>query len=285
MTLMAHTKKLNMSLRKTNIIDTNFAHASYSTDFQTSKYISWNRDLKNASNDDIIFMTDNSMTFVDRVNGKKIGMIMEPRAINPFSYDWIEENYSRFDTILTYDNELLKLSDKFSFYPHGGCWIKPEDQVMSEKTKLVSIVASNKTQTDGHKLRHVVINNLKDKIDLNVYGRGYNPIQYKYDTLKDYAFSIVIENSKTDYYFTEKLIDSLITGTVPIYWGCPSIGDFFNIDGFIVFDSIDELNEKVKNLSLEKYNEMLDAVKDNQERAKKYIIAEDWIYENTNIFK
>lgn len=272
-----------MNLRQTKIIDTNFAHASYTTDFQTSKYIVWDRNL--SGNDDVVFMTDNSMMHVDKVNGRKIGLLMEPTAINPHSYNWIRNNFSKFDTVLTYDKELLNLDKKFQFYPHGGCWIKPEDQVISDKSKLISIVASNKTQTEGHRLRHHVINFLKNEIELDVFGRGYNPIQYKYDTLKDYAFSIVIENSRVDYYFTEKLIDSLITGTVPVYWGCPSIGDFFNTDGFIIFESIEDLNDKLKSISFETYSKMADAIKDNQERAKKYIIAEDWIYENTNIFQ
>jgi hypothetical protein len=73
-------------------------------------------------------------------------------------------------------------------------------------------------------LRHQSVLKFKDKMDL--YGRGYNPVEYKLKCLKDYAFSLTIENTKKDYYFTEKLIDCFMTGTVPIYWGCPSIQKF-----------------------------------------------------------
>ena len=65
----------------------------------------------------------------------------------------------------------------------------------------------------------------------------------------DYRFSIVIENCKRDYWFTEKLIDCLRTGTIPIYWGCPSIGDFFDIRGFILFDDINDLENILNNLT------------------------------------
>ena len=71
-----------------------------------------------------------------------------------------------------------------------------------------------------------------------------------------------------------------MTGTVPIYWGCPSIGKFFNTDGMIIFNNIEELSNILNNLSIEKYNDMKDAIQENFEKAKEYIIAEDYIYKN-----
>ncbi len=274
-----------MSLKKVKILDNNFSHAKYSTDYQESKYIEWVRNNTNNS-DEIIFLTDNSMRNNHSVNGIKIGLLMEPRVINPSIYEWVVNNYDKFTTIFTYDKELLSLGVNFKFYPHCGCWIKPEDQLIHNKTKLLSIVASAKTQSSGHKLRHESIkSSIDNNINLDVYGRGYNTINYKLDAFKDYAFSIVIENSKTDFYFTEKLIDSFITGTVPIYWGCPSISNFFNLDGIIIFNDVEDLVSNLNDLSLEKYNSMLPAIKENFEKAKDFLIAEDWIYNNTNILK
>jgi hypothetical protein len=127
-------------------------------------------------------------------------------------------------------------------------------------------------------LRHQSISTFNNKLD--VYGRGYNPIDYKLDALKDYAFSLTIENTQEDYYFTEKLIDCFMTGTVPIYWGCSSIGKFFNTDGMITFDNVNDLVDIIEGLSFEKYNYMKDAIKDNFEKAKEFLIAEDYIYKN-----
>ena len=98
--------------------------------------------------------------------------------------------------------------------------------------------------------------------------------------MRDYAFSLTIENTKKDLYFTEKLIDCFMTGTVPIYWGCPSIVGFFNTDGMIIFDDIKELKNILDGISLEQYIMMKDAIEDNFERAKEYLIAEDFIYKN-----
>ena len=131
---------------------------------------------------------------------------------------------------------------------------------------MVSIISSNKTQTNGHRLRHDIVNKLNGKID--VYGRTYNPIDYKLDGLKEYKFHIVVENTKRDYWFTEKLIDCFVTGTVPIYWGCPSIGDFFDTKGMIIFDNVEELVDIINNLSIEDYIKRLESIKNNFNKSK-----------------
>jgi hypothetical protein len=66
-------------------------------------------------------------------------------------------------------------------------------------------------------------------------------------------FSIIIENSKEDYMFTEKLIDCFLTGTIPIYYGCPSIGLFFNDKGILHFNNYKECIDILKNISSELY--------------------------------
>ena len=71
-----------------------------------------------------------------------------------------------------------------------------------------------------------------------------------------------------------------MTGTVPIYWGCPSIGNFFNTDGMILFNEIGELNKILKEISFEQYVKMKDAIEENFEKAKEFLIAEDYIYKN-----
>jgi predicted nucleic acid-binding Zn ribbon protein len=62
----------------------------------------------------------------------------------------------------------------------------------------------------------------------HIYGRDYKFIPNKLDGLKDYMFSIVVENSIYPKYYTEKITDCFATGTVPIYYGDKSIGEDFN---------------------------------------------------------
>jgi len=181
-----------------------------------------------------------------------------------------------FEKIFTFKKDLLELSDKFEFVPLGGCWIKDEDIRVHPKTKGVSIIASQKSSTYGQQLRHKVINELGE--GLAVYGRGYNPMEYKLKALKDYKYSIVIENCKEDYYFSEKLIDCIATGTIPIYWGCPSIGDFFNKDGILSFDTLEDLTKILMEIKEGESNIFEEALLENLETCKKYLIADDIIF-------
>jgi hypothetical protein len=150
-----------------------------------------------------------------------------------------------------------------------------EDRKIHSKNKKVSIIASIKNFFEGHNLRHEIIKNIQD---IDVFGRGYNTIDNKIDGLRDYRFSICVENCKQDYYFTEKIIDCFITGTIPIYWGCPSIGDFFDINGIITFNDINELKEKINSLSDDEYEKRIESVIENFKRCQKYLVADDLLY-------
>lgn len=241
------------------------------------KYIQWYR-----GNDyhEISFFTDMDLFDVDKSDSKiKIGWLLEPKSIFSYSYDFVKINYDKFDKILTYDKDLLALNDKFVFYPHGGSWIKEEDFKIYDKSKMCSIIASGKDQTKGQKLRHTVVQSYKDKMD--VMGHGYRPIDSKKEGLCDYRYSIIIENIKQDLYFTEKLIDCLSVGCVPIYYGTEKIGKFFDKRGIIQFDTLDDLYHILNEvISEEDYNSRMEYIKNNLEKCKKYRIAEDWIYLN-----
>jgi hypothetical protein len=47
-----------------------------------------------------------------------------------------------------------------------------------------------------------------------------------------------VESSSETEIFTERLIDCLVTKTIPIYWGCPNISDFFDTSYWIHPDRI-----------------------------------------------
>ncbi len=213
----------------------------------------------------------------------RVAWILEPSAINPDPYRYVVANQDSFDLILVHHSEFLKYGDKFVWYPNGMSWIATPDWRQHEKHDGISIVASNKKMTEGHNLRHEVIAVTAGK--LKVFGRGYTPVEHKVEALGPYRFSVVIENSRAPWYFTEKLLDCFATHTVPIYWGCPGIAKFFDTTGMCVVSSkedivksIDFLNYKNNNEAV--YKQMLPFVTANHEKAKRYAVAEDWIFDN-----
>ena len=44
-------------------------------------------------------------------------------------------------------------------------------------------------------------------------------------------------------FFTDKIIDCFLTGTIPIYHGCQDISDYFDIEGIIIFNENLDLSD------------------------------------------
>jgi hypothetical protein len=65
---------------------------------------------------------------------------------------------------------------------------------------------------------------------LNNIGRS---IDEKMEFIKDYRFVISFENSSSPGYTTEKLIEPMLVNSVPIYWGDPEVGRYFNTKIFV----------------------------------------------------
>ena len=189
----------------------------------------------------------------------------------------IEYLESNFELVFTHDISLLSLSNKFKLVICGAKhWVK--DIGIHSKGKLISMIASTKIMCPEHKYRQDIVVKYRNELDL--FGRGYNNITTKEIGLKDYYFSVTIENCREDYYFSEKLIDCFMSGTVPIYWGCPSIGNFFDMNGIIVFQNIEELDTILESLTNGLYYTKKESIENNFELAKKYLVAEDEIYKN-----
>ena len=240
-----------------------------------------------------------------------VARLMEHRSyFKDELHQLVKKNHSKFHTILTHDKELLNTLPNAKFtpttdvirfnmlpnpsnaptfgpYSNSNSLEMPSDLFqVYPKNKLVSHIGSNKTFLPGHRSRLEMLKSTKGKVDLfgTVQLAFYDEMirhENKFEGLKDYAFSIAIENldsSIDDYYFSEKITDCFITGTIPIYYGCPNISNFFNLDGILVFNTADELSEIVDNLSMELYHSKLEAVRDNYERAIKTPLTNDKLY-------
>jgi hypothetical protein len=93
----------------------------------------------------------------------------------------------------------------------------------------------------------------------------------KCELFGDAQYGVVIENTSHRGYFTEKIMEMFLLKTIPVYWGCSNIGDFFNMDGIITFDNVDDLIYKLNNLDENYYNSHLDAINENYNLAFNYI--------------
>ena len=144
---------------------------------------------------------------------------------------------------------------------------------------MLSHIVSKQDWARGHKLRYIVAKAIEGKYDVDMWGSAVKPFKTKLQPLKDYMFSITIMNCKHKDYFTETLVDTFRCGTIPIFWGCPNVGDYFNTDGMLIFKTGPELISILDKLSPQLYKNKLPYVKENFEIAKKHCQLDDKIYE------
>ncbi|WP_281968695.1 hypothetical protein [Roseovarius nanhaiticus] len=193
-------------------------------------------------------------------------MVLEPEAIHGGQIASLRRSHGRFYKVLTAHPGLLDAIPNGVFFPFGSTWVPEWRDLDVTKSRMMSLIASDKRSQEGHRLRHALAAWAKGQgMDLDVMGRGYTPFAAKADGLAPYRYSVVIENVREPNYFTEKLVDAILCRCVPIYWGCPNIGDFFDTSGMIICNSEAELQAAMEAASAEDYEARapkLDAMRD-----------------------
>lgn len=201
-------------------------------------------------------------------------------------YSRVIANYDKFTKVLGWHESLHSLPN-FEYKPIAEIsqWnLLPEELDTSafkiyNKSKLVSFISSNKNLCAGHQFRLRCVDKVRSSnIKVDLFGRGIKDIDSKLDALKDYHFSVAIENEKFPHYFTEKILDCFLSGTIPIYYGCSNVEDYFNPEGVITFDTEQELVDILSNLTPEMYQEKFHAVKENLQRALEVWENNDILY-------
>ncbi len=178
-------------------------------------------------------------------------LFREPRAIHGRHMRLLQLfSHRRFFRVLTGDPGLIAALPNAVEFPMGGTWVPHWRDVSCEKRAMCSLIASAKRSQPGHRLRHAVVDWARAAgADVEVMGMGYRPFSEKAEGLAPYRYSVVIENVREPGYFSEKLVDALLCGTVPIYWGAPDIGRFFDIGAMMVCDGLEDVQRAVAAMS------------------------------------
>ena len=124
-----------------------------------------------------------------------------------------------------------------------------------------ALAGSTQPESSNYYVREkLLLNILNSDLDIDIYGNGWsiNDDRYKGSpplkttALKNYKYSICMENSSEDFYLSEKFFDVFLNNCVPVYNGCLKIKEAYNNDAFITFDPqstnvINELKEIMDN--------------------------------------
>lgn len=218
-----------------------------------------------------------------------IGVQCEPDAVLHHRQMFID-NYKSFDTILTHDDEILKACPNARLFVWGTTWISPSTYSninIGLKKPMISCLTGRKNHTVGQEFRLQLytrqktlqfpitwLRSSKDSPPLAVLSQ--NPLlgDSKDPLFLEYQFSVVIENCRQNNYFTEKLLDCLLTKTIPIYYGCPNISNWFDTRGWIILETASVNDFRTKCMYLPNYSRHINIINANYERAKQYISLE-----------
>jgi hypothetical protein len=213
-------------------------------------------------------------------------MLVEPPLISPKIYFNLKKLEKKFHKIFIYNDSFISNIDKFSKFYFFQPAINENElaRILESKSRLrrYALIGSNlrpiksKYQELYSKRIDVMIDLDKFKL-LDLYGRGWSsligrnyinlrylfnyfkiqsfyrgPCKSKTDTLNNYEFSIVFENMIMDGYVTEKIFDSMRSGSIPIYLGAPDIEKHVPKNCFVDyrdFKNVYELNDYCMSLS------------------------------------
>jgi hypothetical protein len=233
------------------------------------------------------------------LNPYNIMLLHEPNSLFNI-HDTVYQNSELFDIILTSNPMLLDILSNSILFTFGLVHTNDKDYYNSfnnkEKQFEISYVSGTKSITEGHKLRQSVFklendiiipknwNYVLDDYDhVNKVRPGYTeyskntshipedeaPEHYgKRKLFSDSMFHVSIENTNTPNFYGEKITQAFATKTIPLYWGCPNLGDLgYDERGIIRFNNSNDLLDIINNLTPEDYYSRIPYIEHNYKLA------------------
>lgn len=169
-----------------------------------------------------------------------VGLAFEPYELLNFTEEFINyaEKYIGKYLIGRNINLPSLFIEKYAFLWHNN----PNRSIpLTQKTKKMSIVFSNKNLAPGHLYRIALVREiLNENLPIDIFGYGCSLIKnrgnyknvkgkfYNAEPYEEYLFSICIENYESNDYFSEKILDPLFYNCNPIYLGAKNINKYFD---------------------------------------------------------
>lgn len=241
----------------------------------------WEKSFKDLSHLDFTLFYDYQPTY-DQLLLSPINIFIACEPNEYFgNHDYAIRSHQSFSFILTWSTKVLNNTPNSIFSPYGESWWQdnPFEYESINKEFKVSFLRGNLLKLIGHSYRYELFDRqyeIKTPIQFwdKLGERGVDNFekwrQYKIDSFRPYQYAVCIENSSHENYFTEKITDCILNKTIPIYYGCSNISDFYNPKGIIQVRNTDEIIKVINNLDPQYYSSILDAVEENYQKAFKY---------------
>ena len=162
-------------------------------------------------------------------------------SIGFHNINYLDRYFRKTTLIWIFQKRYLNIKNKF--------FEKKRRKAYKSKTrkKFCAAVISNYKTSD--KFRIKFINELSKYKNVDMGGKYKNnvgKIKDKIKFLSHYKFSIAMENSEGQGYISEKILDSFMAGTIPIYYGGYTIDEFINPKSFILIKNENDMINKIE---------------------------------------
>ncbi len=240
----------------------NIAKESYEKSFRPWLIDNYGKDkdiylLNNDENDythAIILNTSMPQLTIPKQN--VIGLAYEPLPFLGLTQDFIayaEKHIGKYCIGQKIDGMPPEFIEKYSYMEY-----RHPSEPITKKTRVMSIIVSQKMFAPGHKYRHLLVQRIiQEKLPVYIYGRGASLYNYEYnmggfdslEPFETYMYSICIENYKTPQYFSEKIINPVMCNCMPIYWGCEHMPEYLDSECFhVITGKLDQDIETIKKI-------------------------------------
>jgi len=180
---------------------------------------------------------------VDCPPGNVWAIFQEPYV--PGFFPWMRHGHRQFARVYTCHaprpGKRYHLSQPMVPWHVGKSYDECVSDRCPEKKDRICWVTSDLAVLPGHKLRHAFYRFLQSISwpELEIWGRGIRPVEDKWDALAPSKYAIAIENYRGPYYWTEKISDCWLAYSLPFYYGCQNLEEYFPPESFIRIDLSD----------------------------------------------
>jgi len=205
------------------------------------------------------------------------------RHYDPFIPKKFDSNLlqNNSDLVLTYAEQIINGENiKFSTMTYDN-YLYNTFTYPAERKRFACMIANNRTgagyQKTKEEFEQYGINAKTERearrelarySDVDIYGReGWSPLlpnyrgpiqpfDQKYVILSKYKFNLIVDTAILDTYISEKILDSFLVPTVPVYLGTQKVSDYIPPSCYISmsdFDSYRDLMIFLFNMSEEEY--------------------------------
>jgi len=210
---------------------------------------------------DVEFVYDDSYDVIIFLNYVNLPINENSRAfVFPHEPSWAgshQKNFSNVNaTVFGFDKDLYTgnciESIAHTFYGGRGPWVDSlefwnynnlVDKIFEKEENISSSITTlnyDYGNTCLYPQRFKIHNLINELPFIDNFASNNKP---RLDSLEKYKFNISVENEHQKNWITEKFYDSVLTDTIPIYFGCKNIKEIFPEDGYILINDINNLDE------------------------------------------